>query len=86
MRAFQVASEAYRLLRSHVACAVLVLQIGDGDVTRKTLIPIYMLFPRMFTCPTTKLSSTSVEFEVNIIVNFEDHYSVTENFPLVLVR
>ncbi len=62
------------------------LQIGDGDVSRNMFIPIYMLFPRMFTCPTTILPTTSVEFEVNIIINFEDHYSVTENFPIVLVR
>ena len=55
------------------------LQIGDGDVTRGVYIPIYMLFPRMFTCPTTLLPTTSVEFEVNVIINFVDHYSVTEN-------
>lgn len=27
-----------------------------------------------------------VEFEVNITVVFEDRYSVTENFPVVLYR
>ena len=62
------------------------LQLAEGDVTRNLGIPIYMLFPRLFTCPTTKSESFSVEFEVNIIVVFEDHYMVTENFPIVLVR
>jgi hypothetical protein len=61
-------------------------QVADGDVTRGQTIPIYMLFPRMFTCPTTIQESSSVEFEVNIIITFEDHYTVTENFPIVLVR
>jgi hypothetical protein len=62
------------------------LQLVDGDVTRKLGIPVYMLFPRLFTCPTTRCESFSVEFEVNVIVVFEDQYMVTENFPVVLVR
>ena len=28
------------------------IQIGDGDVARNIEIPIRMLFPRTFTCPT----------------------------------
>jgi hypothetical protein len=28
------------------------IQIGDGDVARNIAIPIWMLFPRTFTCPT----------------------------------
>lgn len=28
------------------------LQIGDGDVAQNIPIPIYMVFPRLFTCPT----------------------------------
>ena len=27
------------------------IQIGDGDVCRNVLVPIYMIFPRLFTCP-----------------------------------
>lgn len=62
------------------------LQLAEGDVTRNLAIPIYMLFPRLFTCPTTRSDGFSVEFEVNVIVVFEDHYMVTENFPITLVR
>ncbi len=62
------------------------LQLVDGDVTRQLGIPLYMLFPRLFTCPSTRCESFSVEFEVNVIVVFEDQYMVTENFPVVLVR
>lgn len=32
------------------------------------------------------LQSFRVEFELNIIVAFEDHYMVTENFPIILYR
>ena len=28
------------------------IQIGEGDVLRGIQIPIYMIFPRLFTCPT----------------------------------
>lgn len=29
-----------------------ILFLGDGNVMRKVPIPIYMIFPRLFTCPT----------------------------------
>jgi len=42
------------------------------------------------TCPSSApllvLQSFRVEFEVNIIVAFEDGYMVTENFPISLYR
>lgn len=28
------------------------IQIGDGDIPHNIEIPIYMIFPRLFTCPT----------------------------------
>ena len=62
------------------------LQIGDGDVPRGLAIPLYMIFPRIFTCPTSVSDSFRVEFEVNIIVAFEDGFMVTENFPIRLYR
>lgn len=62
------------------------LQVGDGDVCRGLAIPLYMIFPRIFTCPTSISDSFKVEFEVNVIVVFEDHYMVTENFPITLYR
>ncbi len=62
------------------------LQVGDGDVPRGLAIPLYMIFPRIFTCPTSIGDSFRVEFEVNITVVFEDAYMVTENFPITLFR
>ncbi len=62
------------------------IQLADGDVCRGMEIPIYMVFPRLFTCPTLSTSSFKVEFEVNIVVIFQDDHLVTENFPIKLTR
>lgn len=62
------------------------IQIADGDVCRGVPIPIYMLFPRLFTCPTLSTSNFKVEFEVNIVIIFHDDHLVTENFPIKLTR
>lgn len=62
------------------------IQIADGDVCRNMAIPIYMIFPRLFTCPTLTTSNFKVEFEVNIVVIFSDDHLVTENFPIRLTR
>jgi hypothetical protein len=35
-----------------VATEIQNVQIGWGDVCRQIAIPIYMIFPRLFTCPT----------------------------------
>lgn len=62
------------------------LQIGDGDVFRNTPIPIYMVFPRLFTCPTLITPNFRIEYELNVIVIFCDDHLVMENFKLFLSR
>ncbi|XP_031832065.1 vacuolar protein sorting-associated protein 26C isoform X1 [Nomia melanderi] len=89
------------------------IQIGEGNPCTNLPIPIYMIFPRLFTCPTLSTSNFKVgkiayfyfacinqlyfciclyklyfvtEFEVNLIIVFEDDYLVTENFPIILSR
>ncbi|KAK2522030.1 Dscr3 [Columba livia] len=62
------------------------IQIADGDVCRGLPIPIYMVFPRLFTCPTLETTNFKVEFEVNIVVLLHDDHLITENFPLKLCR
>ncbi|KAK2153748.1 hypothetical protein LSH36_287g00016 [Paralvinella palmiformis] len=62
------------------------IQIGDGDVCRGLVLPIYMIFPRLFTCPTLATTNFKIEFEVNIVVVFHDDHLVTENFPIKLSR
>ncbi|CAL1543446.1 unnamed protein product [Lymnaea stagnalis] len=62
------------------------IQIADGDVTRNLAIPIYMVFPRLFTCPSLSTNNFKIDFEINIVVVFADDHLVTENFPLKLTR
>lgn len=62
------------------------IQIADGDVCRGVMIPIFMIFPRLFTCPTISTSTFKVEFEANIVIVFQDDHLVTENFPITLHR
>ncbi|XP_071959166.1 vacuolar protein sorting-associated protein 26C-like [Antedon mediterranea] len=62
------------------------IQIGEGDVCRGLTIPIYMVFPRLFTCPTLATSNFKIEFEVNVVVVLQDDHLITENFPIKLNR
>lgn len=62
------------------------IQIGDGDVPQNVIIPIYMIFPRLFTCPTLITTNFKIEFEVNLVIVFHNDHLTTNNFPIVLVR
>ena len=62
------------------------LQVGDGDVARGLAIPLYMIFPRLFACPSVRTGPLSVGFEVNVHVQFDSDYLVLENFPITLYR
>ncbi|XP_031554884.1 vacuolar protein sorting-associated protein 26C-like [Actinia tenebrosa] len=62
------------------------IQIAEGDVCRKLAIPIYMTFPRLFTCPTLATPNFKVEFEVNIVIVLQDNHLITENFPIKIIR
>ncbi|KAF8792438.1 Vacuolar protein sorting-associated protein like [Argiope bruennichi] len=75
-------SEGY----SRDATEIQNIQIGEGDVCRNILIPIHMIFPRLFTCPTLKTNNFKIEFEVNVVVVFEDEHIITENFPIEIIR
>lgn len=62
------------------------IQIGDGEVARGTNVPIYMVFPRLFTCPTLITNNFKIEFEVKIVVILEDNHIITENIPIRIIR
>ena len=62
------------------------IQIAEGDVCRGVPIPIYMIFPRLFTSPTLVATNFKVEFEMNIVIIFADDHLVSENFPIRLTR
>ncbi|XP_059622786.1 vacuolar protein sorting-associated protein 26C [Phlebotomus argentipes] len=62
------------------------IQIAEGNVCPKLHIPIHMIFPRLFTCPTLLTKNFKVEFELNLVILFQDDYLVTENFEIILNR
>lgn len=62
------------------------IQVADGDVIRNLEIPLYMLFPIVYSTPTIEHEKFKIEFQVNIIVIFLNGYQLTENFPIRLYR
>ncbi|EFJ13272.1 hypothetical protein SELMODRAFT_122835 [Selaginella moellendorffii] len=46
-------------------------QIADGDVCRGVAIPIYVILPRLLTCPTLSANTFSVNFELCIKITFD---------------
>ncbi|KAF4373557.1 hypothetical protein F8388_025251 [Cannabis sativa] len=76
-------------------------QIADGDVCRNLTLPIYVLLPRLLTCPTILAGPFSVEFKASIVITFQSELSklhsksdprtprlwtAMETLPLELVR
>lgn len=82
----RVESCKYTEAEAREATEIQNIQLADGNVVRDLAIAIYMVFPRLFTCTTTKCNEFKVEFEVNLIVLFADNHMVTENFPIHLYR
>jgi hypothetical protein len=62
------------------------IQVGDGDVVRGMVIPLYLIFPRIYTTPSLSTAQFKVEFEVNLLVIFNDGYQISESFPISLHR
>lgn len=62
------------------------IQVADGDVARGIPLRMHMIFPRLFTCPSVASRTFKIEFEVNLVVMFEDNHLITESFPIKLVR
>ncbi|XP_076068185.1 vacuolar protein sorting-associated protein 26C isoform X2 [Oratosquilla oratoria] len=62
------------------------IQIGDGDVCRGVSIPVFMVLPRLFTCPTTFTANFKIEFELNIVIIFNNNHLIMETFPIKLTR
>jgi hypothetical protein len=50
--------------RAMAATEIQNIQIAEGDVCRQLVIPIFMIFPRLFTCPSTAARTFKIEFEV----------------------
>lgn len=73
-------------LPTREATEIQTIQIGEGNISRNLIVPMYMVFPRLFSCPSIVSKTFKLEWEVNLIVLFENGYMVTENFPITLYR
>lgn len=71
---------------SQEATEIQNIEIGFGDVCHGITIPIYMVFPRLFACPTLETTNFKIEFEVNVVVVFADNHLIMEKFPIKLTR
>uniref|UniRef100_A0A6G1S8D3 Down syndrome critical region protein 3 n=1 Tax=Aceria tosichella TaxID=561515 RepID=A0A6G1S8D3_9ACAR len=71
---------------SRDATEVQNIQIVDGNPLRNMPISIHMVLPKLFTCPTVITAAFRIEFEINLVIIFNDNYVVTENFPIKLIR
>ena len=68
------------------ASEVMRIQIGEGNLCRDMVVPIYMVFPRLHSCPTLKTKKFKIEFEINLLCCFGDGHLVTENLPITIGR
>ncbi len=68
------------------ATEIQLIQIGEGDLNRKVEIPLFMIFPKYFSCPNFNFKEYGVNFEVNFIMILVDGFKITQNFPFYLIR
>lgn len=65
-------------------------QVADGDVARGVELPIHLVLPRLYTCPTVDADSWGVEFELSVTAVMETHggayATACARMPLQLVR
>ncbi|XP_044465299.1 vacuolar protein sorting-associated protein 26C isoform X1 [Mangifera indica] len=76
-------------------------QVADGDVCSKLMMPIYVILPRLLTCPTVFAGPFSIEFKVCLVITFQSELAklhtksdpttprlwlAMETLPLELVR
>lgn len=63
-----------------------MIQMCDGNVTRNLEIPIYMILPRYYSCPSVKYKWARIDFDIDLLIIFVSGFKVTVNIPLKLIR
>lgn len=64
----------WNIHRYLLATEIQNIQIGDGDIPHHIPIPIYMVFPRLFTCPTLITTNFKIGKLTKKIVIFTNFY------------
>lgn len=65
-------------------------QVAEGDVARGVELPIHLILPRLYTCPTVDADVFGVEFELSVTAVMESragmYVTASARLPLKLVR
>ena len=66
-------------------------QVGDGDVVHALELPIHLVLPRLYTCPTVDAGTWGVEFELSVVATLDSGsegacVTASTRMPLRLVR
>ncbi|ELR22840.1 uncharacterized protein ACA1_396260 [Acanthamoeba castellanii str. Neff] len=61
-------------------------QLVDGYIPDRLAVPIYLVFPRLFTCPSLHAANFKIEFSVTLQVTLKGGHVLKKDFPLLLVR
>ena len=65
------------------------IQVADGNILEGMNVPLFMVFPRYYSCPSLQSCSGTdfaIHFQVNIAVVFETNHVVSEVIPIKLYR
>jgi hypothetical protein len=70
------------------------IQLADGDICHGMEVPIHMILPRLYTCPSITTGSFSINFELNLVVAFQTGANPSDKnalmaaykFPIKVVR
>jgi len=62
------------------------IQVAENDVERGCQVPLYMIFPRYYACPSLATNTFQIAFEVTISVIFHDNHLVSDTLPITLYR
>ena len=68
---FSLNNNIFRVLATEIQN----IQIAEGDVCRGMTVPIYMIFPRLFTCPTLATPNFKVG---KYVANYRNKQEKTE--------
>ena len=60
--------------------------MAENDVERGCQVPLYMIFPRYYACPSLATNTFQIAFEVTISVIFHDNHLVSDTLPITLYR
>ena len=62
------------------------IQVAEGNPMLGLKIPLYMVLPRHYACPSQDTSAFKISFQVSVSVIFIDNHIVSQTMPVTLYR